>query len=88
MNLRNNRNKSGMVIMYILIMWLPFQLYICLFEDLNSSSSTLPSSTESEKSNESLPLNKSISPQKVVENIQNNPPDTTDTDTDSKSLTS
>ena len=50
-------------------------------------SSTPPSSTESglsEKSNVSLPSDKSKSVQKVVENAENNIPDTTDTNTDGK----
>ena len=53
--------------------------------DLSTSSPMPPSSSESggsSKSNESLPSNKSESTIKVVENVMNNQP--TDTDTDSK----
>ena len=52
--------------------------------DLNNVSSTPPSSTESEKSNVPLPQNKSKSVQNVVQNMQNNPPDPTDTNIDGK----
>ena len=54
---------------------------------MNKKSSTPSSSTESggsEKSNVSLSSEKSKAVQKVVENVENNYPDTTDTDTDSK----
>ena len=50
--------------------------------DLNNVSSTPPSSTESEKTNVPLPPDKSKSVQNVVQNFDNNPPDTTDTNSD------
>ena len=52
--------------------------------DLNNPSSNPPSSTESEKSNVSVPQDKSKTLQNVVQNVQNNPPDPTDTNIDGK----
>ena len=52
--------------------------------ELNNAYSAPSSSTESDKSNVSLPSDKSKSAQNVVQNVGNNIPDTTDTNSDCK----
>ena len=50
----------------------------------NNAYSAPSSSTESDKSNVSLPSDKSRSAQNAVLNVENNIPDTTDTNSDCK----